>query len=242
MNREQKTAAVEQIASQIGEAQAIYSVDYRGITVAQAATLRSRLRETDASFRIVKNTLTLLAAEKAGAQEIKELVEGPTAFTFVQGDPAQAAKALDTFARQENVLEVRGGVLEGVLIDAAAFRTLARLPGRDQLNAQFAGVVAAPLTGLVRGLNALLAGVAVALGQLSEQRAGEAPPPAEEPPAEEAEAPAAAEAESAEEEAPEEKPEEAGGSEEPAAEEAQPAAEETQAAEEPQAEQEEADQ
>jgi large subunit ribosomal protein L10 len=194
MRREQKTAVVEQIATQIGEAQAIYSVDYRGITVAQAAALRSRLRETGASFRIVKNTLTLLAAEKAGAEDVKQLVEGPTAFTFVHGDPALVAKTLDTFARQENVLEVRGGVLEGALIDAAAFRTLARLPGRDQLNAQFVAVVAAPLTGLARALNALLSGVAIALGQISEQRAGETPPEAEAPAAEEpapAEEPAA---------------------------------------------------
>ncbi len=201
MKREQKTAVIEQIATQIGEAEAIYSVDYRGITVAQAAALRSRLRETGASFRIVKNTLTLLAAEKAGAEDVKQLVEGPTAFTFVHGDPALVAKTLDSFARQENVLEVRGGVLEGMLIDAAAFRTLARLPGRDQLNAQFAGVVAAPLTGLARGLNALLSGVAIALGQISEQRAGETPPEAEAPAAEGAPEPAP-EAEPAAEEAP----------------------------------------
>jgi large subunit ribosomal protein L10 len=191
--------------------------------VAQAAALRSRLRETGASLRIVKNTLTLLAAEKAGAEEVKQLVEGPTAFTFVHGDPALVAKVLDSFARQENVLEVRGGVLEGALIDAAAFRTLARLPGRDQLNAQFAGVVAAPLTGLVRGLNALLAGVAIALGQISEQRAGEAPAEAEPPAAEEP----AAEKEPAAEEKPEQETEDS---------------EEPQASEQPEAEQEEADQ
>ena len=93
------------------ESEAIYAADYRGLTVSQAAALRARLREADASFRIVKNTLTLRAADKAGAEQVKELIEGPTAFTFVQGDPALAAKALDTFARQENVLELRGGLL-----------------------------------------------------------------------------------------------------------------------------------
>jgi large subunit ribosomal protein L10 len=125
---------------------------------------------------VVKNTLTLRAAEKAGAEDVKQLVEGPTAFTFVVGDPALAAKALDVFARQENVLDVRGGVLEGALLDGEAFRRLARLPGREQLNAQVAGVVAAPLTGLVRGLGSLLAGVAVALGQISEKKGAESPP------------------------------------------------------------------
>ena len=130
----------------------------------------------DASFRIVKNTLTLRAADKAGRRALKALVEeGPTALTFVRGDPALAAKALDTFARQAQVLELKGGVLGGRLLDADEVRQLARLPGRDQLNAQLAGVVASPLTGLVRGLGSLLSGLAIALGQVREQKEAEAP-------------------------------------------------------------------
>jgi large subunit ribosomal protein L10 len=191
LKKEQKSQVVEEIAAQIADSDAIYASDYRGITVAQAAALRARLREAGASFRIVKNTLTLRAADKAGAEQVKELIEGPTAFTFVRGDPALAAKTLDAFARAENVLELRGGLLGEQLIDSDALRALARLPGREQLNAQLAGVVAAPLTGLVRGLNALLAGLAVALGQISEQRGPEAA--AEEAAAEPA-APAPAEA------------------------------------------------
>jgi large subunit ribosomal protein L10 len=188
MKRDQKTQVVEQIAAQIGAAEAIYAVDYRGLTVGQAAQLRSNLRDVDASFRIVKNTLTLRAADKAGAESLKPLVEsGPTALTFVQGDPALAAKALDTFARQAQVLELKGGVLDGRALGVDELRSLARLPGRDQLNAQLAGVVASPLTGLVRGLGALLSGVAIALGQIQAKRASEAPaeeaPAPEEPPA-----------------------------------------------------------
>ncbi len=175
MNREEKTKVVEEIATRISESNAIYAADYRGITVAQAATLRARLREAGASFLVVKNTLTLRAADEAGAEDVKQLVEGPTAFAFVQGDPALAAKTLDTFARQENVLDVRGGLLDGALLDGDAFRRLARLPGREQLNAQVAGVVAAPLIGLVRGLGSLLGGIAIALGQISEQKGADAP-------------------------------------------------------------------
>ena len=125
MNKEQKAQAVDEIAARISESNAIYATDYRGITVAQAAALRARLRDAGASFRVVKNTLTLRAADKAGAEDVKQLVEGPTAFAFVQGDPALAAKALDTFARQENVLDVRGGLLDGALLDGDAFRSLA---------------------------------------------------------------------------------------------------------------------
>src|SRR5688572_15430407 len=114
MKKEKKTQVVEELAAQLGEAQAIYAVDYRGISVPQAAELRASLREHDASFRVVKNTLTLRAADQAGVEAIKEFVsEGPTALTFVQGDVALAAKTLDGFSRRAEVLVVKGGFLEG---------------------------------------------------------------------------------------------------------------------------------
>jgi large subunit ribosomal protein L10 len=229
MKREQKTRVVDEIAAQIADAEAIYAADYRGLSVSQAAALRATLREANATFRIVKNTLTARAAEKAGAEQVKALIEGPTAFTFVRGDPALAAKALDSFARQEQVLDVRGGVMAGEPIGADAFRVLARLPGRDQLNAQLAGVVASPLTGLVRGLGSLLSGLAVALAGVRDKKSAEAPaeelpaaveaaaPPVEEQaPSEEAPADRAAHAEeeaAPAEEAPAEEP--AAAAEEP---------------------------
>jgi large subunit ribosomal protein L10 len=233
MKRDQKAQVIDEIAAQISESEAIYAADYRGLTVSQAAALRARLREADTSFRIVKNTLTLRAADQAKAEQVKELIDGPTAFAFVRGDPALAAKALDAFARQEQVPAVRGGLIGTELLTNEAFRQLARLPGRDQLNAQLAGVVASPLTGLVRGLGSLISGLAIALGQVQEQKAAEAPPEpaaAEEPaePAAEAdvEAPPEAEAEpDAETEEPEaaaqepEQSEESEAAEEPAEEE-----------------------
>ena len=97
MNRDEKSAAIEEIAAQIEGAEAIFAVDYRGISVAQAAELRSKLRESDASFRIVKNRLTKLAADKAGEERLNDLLDGPTDLTFVAGDTASAAKAISTF-------------------------------------------------------------------------------------------------------------------------------------------------
>lgn len=177
MNKEQKAEVIDQIAAQIEGADAVYAVDYRGLTVTQAAELRSRLRETGTSFRIVKNTLTLRAADKAGAESLKPLVEdGPTALAFVSGDAALAAKALDTFSRQAQVLAMKGGLLDGRTLTIEELGRLARLPGREQLNAQLAGIVASPITGLVRGLGALLSGLAIALGQVHDKRAAEAPP------------------------------------------------------------------
>jgi large subunit ribosomal protein L10 len=203
MNKEQKTEQVEQIAAQLQGSAAIYAVDYRGLTVTQAAQLRSNLREAGTIFRVVKNTLTLRAADRAGVDSLKPFVqEGPTALAFVlDGDPALAAKALDTFARQSQVIELKGGVLEGEVLDVEQLRHLARLPSRDQLNAQLAGVVASPLTTLVRGLGSLLSGIAIALEQVrnmketaspaaepeAQPEAASEPAPSSEPPEAEAE-------------------------------------------------------
>jgi large subunit ribosomal protein L10 len=200
MNREEKSAAIEEIAAQIEGSEAIFAVDYRGISVSQAAELRAKLREADASFRVVKNRLTKLAADKAGEKRLPELLEGPTALTFVRGDTAQAAKAITTFNKEHDVLTFKGGFMGELLLDEDKFRSIARLPAREVLDGQLAGVVASPLTGLVRGLGSLIQGLALQLGQIAEKGlvSGEAPaeekaepeetPAAEEAPAEEAEA------------------------------------------------------
>jgi large subunit ribosomal protein L10 len=212
MNREEKSATIQEIAAQIEASEAIFAVDYRGISVPQAAELRSKLREADASFRIVKNRLTKLAADQAGEERLTELLEGPTALTFVRGDTAQAAKAISTFNKEHEVLTFKGGFMDGLTLDEDKFKSIARLPARDVLNGQFAGVVASPLTGLVRGLGSMIQGLALQLGQMAEKGlvSGEAPAAKEAPPAE-----PAAEEEPAEEPKAEETPEaEAEGSDE----------------------------
>ena len=223
MRKEQKAQVIDEIAAQLGDAEAVYAVDYRGLSVPQAAELRANLRQHDAQFRVVKNTLTLLAADKAGVVEIKELVaDGPTALTFVRGDAALAAKVLDTFSRQADVLEVKGGLMGGRTLGADEFRRLARLPAREILVAQFAGVVASPLTGLVRGLGSMVSGLAVALEQVRAQKEAESPAqapaaeaPAEDAPAEETPAEEPAAEEPPAEESPEEPPKAAAEPQEP---------------------------
>jgi large subunit ribosomal protein L10 len=209
MNRDQKQAVVDQVATQIQEAEAIFAVDYRGISVQQVAELRQKLSEADATLRVVKNTLTELAADKAGAESLKELLEGPTAFTFVKGDAALAAKAIATFRREHAVLAFKGGTMEGEVVSIEEIEAISKLPARDMLNAQLVGTMASPITGLVRGLNQLIAGLAVQLSQIAEQGlvsgeppAAEEPAPAEEAPAEAEEAPAEAEEPPAEDETP----------------------------------------
>ena len=198
MNREQKSAAIAEIAAQIEESQAIFAVDYRGISVPQVAELRGRLREADASFKVVKNSLTERAADASGVEMLKELLIGPTALTFVRGDAATAAKAIADYGRATQLLPFKGGLMDGSPLDVEQIRSLSRLPSRDALYGQLVGVVSSPVTGLVRTLGALLGGLASALGQVrTKMESGEIPSAAP------AEAEPAAELAASEEPAPE---------------------------------------
>jgi large subunit ribosomal protein L10 len=229
MNRDQKAVAIEEIAGKIDESDAIFAVDFRGITVEQVAELRTKLRPADATFKVVKNSLTERAADQAGAESLKEFLAGPTALTFVRGDVATAAKVVADYGKATQLLPFKGGLMEGSQLDVAQIRSLSRLPSREVLYGQLVGVVASPIGGLVRSLGGLLGGLAVALGQVREKKESGAIP-AGAPPA--AEAPAAA-VETAPE-APPEAQEPAPAVEEPAAEEAK--AEEPAPAEEAQVE------
>jgi large subunit ribosomal protein L10 len=236
MNREQKAVAIAEIAHNIDESDAIFAVDYRGITVAQVAELRARLREADSTFKVVKNSLTERAADQVGVETLKEFLTGPTALTFVRGDVALAAKAVADFGRSTQLLPFKGGLMDGAPLDVEQIRSLSRLPSREVLYGQLVGVVASPVSGLVRSLGALVGGLAVALGQVREKKesgeipAGEPPAaeaaateeaaPAQEPeaPAEEAAAEAPADEAAAEAPAAEDAPAEEPPAEEPAAE------------------------
>lgn len=208
MNREEKAAVIDEIAGQIKESEAVIAVDYRGISVPQAAELRASLRGSDSTFRVTKNTLTVRAADKAEQEALKDLLNGPTALTFVKGDVAAAAKSLADFQKSApDLLPFKGGTLNGVAIDVEQIKALSKLPTREVLYQQLVGVVASPISGLARTLNALIGGLAIQLGQINEKKqsgeipAGEAPaaaaapaeaaPAAEATPDQDAEAPVA---------------------------------------------------
>ena len=190
MNREQKAAFIDDVAGRVAESEAIFAIDYRGVTVSQVAELRGKLGEAGASFQVVKNTLTSLALDKAaapGGVDLKEFLSGPTAFTYVKGDIAMAAKAIADFKQEYELLEFKGGVMEGQVISTEQFQALTKLPSRDVLNGQLVGMLASPIIGVVRGLNGLIGGLAIQLGAIAEQGlvpasgaapvAEEAPPP-----------------------------------------------------------------
>jgi large subunit ribosomal protein L10 len=183
LNRDQKAAVIDEVAGQISGAEAIFAVDYRGISVPQAAELRTRLRDADATFRVVKNTLSELAADRAGAEGLKELLQGPTAMAFVRGDAAAAAKALRDFRRSTGgtLMEFKGGWMNGAALSPEDVDAIAQLPSREVLEYRLVGMVASPLTGVVTALNNLIAGFARQLQQIADQNligGGGAPAPA----------------------------------------------------------------
>ena len=171
MNREQKAQVIEEVAGALREADAVFAVDYRGISVPQAAELRTRLRDADATFRVVKNTLSERAADQAGAEGLKELLAGPTAMTFVRGDAAAAAKALRDFRRGtgNTLLEFKGGWMNGAPLSPDDVDAIAQLPSREVLYGRLVGMVASPLTGLAAAMGNLIGGLARQLQAIVDQ-------------------------------------------------------------------------
>jgi large subunit ribosomal protein L10 len=180
LNRDQKAQVIEEVAGQISDSQAVFAVDYRGISVPQAAELRTKLRDADATFRVIKNTLSERAADQVGADGLKELLQGPTAMTFVRGDAAAAAKALRDFRRATQLLEFKGGWMNGASLTPEAIDAIAQLPSRDVLYGRLVGMVASPLTGLVTAMGGLIGGLARQLQAMADQGlvGGDAPAPA----------------------------------------------------------------
>jgi large subunit ribosomal protein L10 len=217
MRRDQKEQVVEELTARLKAAETLLVADYRGLTMPQIDELRTRLLESGARFTVVKNTLTRRAAEAAGTEGLLALLDGPSAIAFLDadGDMLATAKALADAARETNVLEIRGGIMQGRAVTAEEVETLAKLPPAEVLRGQVLGAIVAPLTALAGLLNAPLQNLRGLIDARIEQLGGE-------------QAEAAAEAEAEAEVAPaEEAPaEEAPAEEEPVAEE-EPAAEET---------------
>jgi large subunit ribosomal protein L10 len=206
MLRKEKEQVVAELAERLRSAQTLLVADYRGLSVTEIDELRSRLIEAGARFTVVKNTLTKLAAEQAGASSLLELIDGPTAIAFLdtEADPVAAAKVLSEAARVGRVLVVRGGLLEGSPITGEDVENLAKLPPADVLRGQLAGALAGPLTTVIGLFTAPLRDLVNVLDarikQLEEQGETVEPPAAEAEERPQAAAQAAAEG-SAEEEA-----------------------------------------
>jgi large subunit ribosomal protein L10 len=165
MARPDKTADVAELVESFQESAGAVLTEYRGLTVKQLQDLRRSLGE-NANYAVVKNTLTKIAATEAGVEGFDDLLVGPTAIAFINGDVVEAAKGLRDFARANPSLVIKGGVLEGKSLDAAEIAKLADLESREVLLAKLAGGMLASLSQAVYLLNAPLAQVARLAGAL----------------------------------------------------------------------------
>lgn len=171
MARPEKIEEVAQLKTRLDSSEAVILTDFRGLTVGEITELRGRLRKLGAEYRVVKNRLLRIAAGAAGIVGLENQLEGPTAVTFISGDPVPAARVIQEFSRQSRKLTIKGGILAGAVIDDARTRVLADLPSRTQLLSQVVGGIAAPLSGLAGVLSGLPRKLVRALDQIREQRA-----------------------------------------------------------------------
>ena len=171
MARPDKQAAVAEIVESFNESAGTVLTDYRGLTVAQLQELRRTLGE-NASYAVVKNTLAKIAAAEAEMAGFDELLVGPTAIAFINGDVVEAAKGLRDFAKANPALIIKGGYLDGAAIDAAEVAKLADLESREVLLGKMAGAMLASLSGAAALFQAPLsqaARVAAALQEKAQQ-------------------------------------------------------------------------
>lgn len=171
MQRPEKERTVEELAERLRSAQAILVADYRGLAMTELDRIRGEMLQNGARLSVVKNTLTRRAAEAAGAEGLLDLLVGPSAIAFIEsdGDPVAVAKVMSEAARTTNILVIKGGLLEGKLIDEADVRNLATLPPLDVLRGQVLAAIVAPLTALVSLVSAPLRDLVGLLDARAEQ-------------------------------------------------------------------------
>jgi len=212
--RPEKVAVVNEVRERLSSSDGAILTEYRGLNVTELADLRRSLRQAGGEYTIYKNTLVRFAVRELGLGELEELLVGPTAIAFVDGDAAAVAKSLRDFAKGNPNLVIKGGILGETILSAKDASALAELPSKEQLLAQLAGAMAAPLQNMAGLLKALPQNFAYALRALADQQGGVVDVDA--PPAEaEAEAEAEQEAESPAPDAASEPPDTEGEASEP---------------------------
>lgn len=149
MNRDEKAAVIDRLAESFGESDTMFVADYRGLDMPKITELRDKLRGADATFHVVKNTLARRAAEQAGKGELAEMFSGPTAVAFVRGDAAAVAKALSDFGKQSDLLELRGGIMDGRIVEQSQVKEIASLPPREVILAMLLSAINAPMQQVV---------------------------------------------------------------------------------------------
>jgi large subunit ribosomal protein L10 len=166
----EKEAVVAEIKDRFTAADSVILADYRGLSVKDMQDLRAKLRESGGEMKIYKNRLTEIAVRELALPNMDELLQGPTAFVFAQGDPVAPSKALAAFAKEHDVLEIKGGLIENRLLEVGEIKTLAALPSREELLAKLLGTLQNPAAKTVRVLNGPGTAIARVLGAIADQK------------------------------------------------------------------------
>ncbi|MGI6706093.1 MAG: 50S ribosomal protein L10 [Clostridia bacterium] len=169
-NREAKKLVVADIKDKLSRAKGAVLVDYRGLTVQEATELRKQFREADIEYKVLKNTLIQLAAKELDLSEMDQFLTGPTAIAFGYNDPMVPAKILTEFIKKTKKMEVKGGLVEGKVIDTSGVEYLSSLPSREELIAKMLGSMNAPISGFVGVLSGTLRSLLYTLNAIKEQK------------------------------------------------------------------------
>lgn len=171
---ESKKETVREISEKFKNAQAIVLVDYKGVNVEKATELRNKARQAGVEYRVYKNTLARFAAKDAGCEELAEFLKGPIAIAVSDSDIIAPAKLVNDFMKENKLLEIRAGYVDGKLMSASELEQLAQLPSKEELVAKMLGSLKSPLYGLANVLNGNIRGLAVALNAIKEQKEAQA--------------------------------------------------------------------
>ena len=169
-----KSNEIALLQDRFAESSLVILADYRGLSVSQLQDFRGKLRESESEFRVTKNTLLRIAADRAGVSGLDTFLEGPTAVVFTRGDIAGSAKAVTDFARASRILEVKAGLMDGQLLTAENIEAISNLPSREELQAKLVGMLASPMARTVGVLGGPSRSVAYLVNARLEQLGGSA--------------------------------------------------------------------
>lgn len=167
----QKEALVEEIKDRLTSSEGVIMVDYRGLTVKEMQELRTRVRESGADITVYKNRLTQIALRELAMPSLDDYLTGPTAFVFAGEDPVAPAKALNDFSKAHQALEIKGGLVQNQIVDAAGVKAIAMLPSREELVAKLMGLLLSPVRGFMGMANAPVSAFARTLQAVADQKA-----------------------------------------------------------------------
>lgn len=171
MARPEKIAEVEAITERLRSAQSVVLADYTGLTVALMTNLRATCRAKNVECRVIKNRLAMIAADNAGLAAVKDHLKGPTALILARDSQIEPAKLAVEFAKNNEALKVKGGVVDGQVLTADQVVALSKVPSKDELIAKMMGSINSPLTGVVGTINGVIAALARVIDAANQKRA-----------------------------------------------------------------------